>query len=386
MTRYLLKAGQGNSLLRRNGSWMAATYLNIRNLLPVLSVTLWLVSGCQHPIPVMGHFQGAANVAAQADVRGEMSIKLPTAIDTGPMVASVIRPARGSGLAPRLAVIDVDGVLLNQNREGIYDSGENPVAAFREKLEAATGDSRVAALVLRIHSPGGGVTACDILAEELDRFKAATRRPVVACLMDVATSGAYYLALGADRIVAHPTSLTGGIGVVFNHVNLQDAMAQLNVSDDPIKAGTLIDMGSVTKPLEPQTRELLQEMADGFRQRFLDRVTRRRPELTDADRRTLADGRVVAASRALKLHLVDRLGYIEDALGEAEHLAGVADAEVVLYSRGGSPARSLYAVAPSPPRLSEAIPFSYPGLDRTKLPTFLYLWQPDPTLPRTSPR
>jgi protease-4 len=224
------------------------------------------------------------------------------------------------------------------------------------------------------------------MAEELDRFKAATRRPVVACLMDVATSGAYYLALGADRIVAHPTSLTGGIGVVFNHVNLQDAMAQLNVSDDPIKAGTLIDMGSVTKPLEPQTRELLQEMANGFRQRFLDRVTRRRPELTDADRRTLADGRVVAASRALKLHLVDRLGYIEDALGEAEHLAVVADAEVVLYSRGGSPARSLYAIAPSPPRLSEAIPFSYPGLDRTKLPTFLYLWQPDPTLPRTSPR
>ena len=88
----------------------------------MLSVTLWLVSGCQHPIPVMGNFQGAANVAAQADVRGEMSIKLPTAIDSGPMVASVIRPARGSGLAPRLAVIDVDGVLLNQNREGVYDS------------------------------------------------------------------------------------------------------------------------------------------------------------------------------------------------------------------------------------------------------------------------
>ena len=127
-------------------------------------------------------------------------------------------------------------------------------------------------------------------------------------------------------------------------------------------------------------------MADGFRQRFLDRVARRRPGMTDADRRTLADGRVVAASRALKLHLVDRLGYIDDALGEAERLAGVADAEVVFYHRGGSPARSLYAIAPGPPRLSEAIPFSYPGLDRAKLPTFLYLWQPDPTLPRTSPR
>ena len=87
--------------------------------------------------------------------------------------------------------------------------------------------------MIRINSPGGGVTACDIMAEELDRFKAATRKPVVACLMDVATSGAFYLAVGADRIVAHPTGLTGGIGVVFNHVNLQDAMAQLNVTDDP---------------------------------------------------------------------------------------------------------------------------------------------------------
>jgi protease-4 len=365
---------------------MAAAQLNFRNLLPVLLIAPGLLSGCQHPIPVVGHFQGAASLAAQADVRGEMAIKLPTAIDPGPMVASVIRQARDSQRSYRLAVIDVDGVLLNQNREGIYDSGENPVAAFREKLEAATSDQRVAAIVIRINSPGGGVTACDILAEELDRFKAATRKPAVACLMDVATSGAYYLALGADRIVAHPTGLTGGIGVVFNHVNLQDAMAQLNVTDDPIKAGPLIDMGSVTKPLEPRTRALLQEMADGFRQRFLDRVTRRRPGMTQADRGTIADGRIVVASQALKLHLVDRLGYIEDALGEAEHLAGLSDAEVVLYSRGGSPARSLYAIAPGPPRLSEVIPFSYPGLDRTKLPTFLYLWQPDPTLPRTSPR
>src|SRR5271165_6726698 len=193
---------------------MAASYPNVRNLLPVLAVTLWFVSGCQHPIPVMGHFQGAANVAAQADVRGEMSIKLPTANDPGPMVASVVRADRGTPLASRIAVIDVDGVLLNQNREGLYDSGENPVAAFREKLEAASGDARVAAVVLRINSPGGGVTACDILAAELDRFKAATLKPVVACLMDVATSGAYYLALGPDRIEVHPTSLAGGIGGV----------------------------------------------------------------------------------------------------------------------------------------------------------------------------
>ncbi len=73
---------------------MVAAHLNIRNFLPVLLFAVGFLGGCQHPIPVMGHFQGAANVAAQADVRGEMAIKLPAAIDPGPMVASVIRPAR----------------------------------------------------------------------------------------------------------------------------------------------------------------------------------------------------------------------------------------------------------------------------------------------------
>ena len=92
-------------------------------------------------------------------------------------------------------------------------------------------------VVLRINSPGGSVTTCDIMAEELRRFRAETHKPVVACLMDLATAGAYFVAVESDRIVAHPTALTGGLGVVFNHYNLQDAMAQLNLVADPIKAG-----------------------------------------------------------------------------------------------------------------------------------------------------
>jgi protease-4 len=364
---------------------MARYALRFRVLLPALAVVAQL-GGCQHPIPVIGQFHGDANVAAQADVRGEMAIKLPSAVDPGPLLESVVQPARAPNPGARIAVVDVDGILLNQNREGLYDSGENPVAAFREKLGMVAVDRRVAAIVLRIHSPGGGVAACDIMADELERFKAATRKPVVACLMDVATSGAYYLALGADQIVAMPTSITGGVGVIFNHVNLQDAMAQLNVTADPVKAGVRIDMGSVTKPLEAETRSLLQDMANGFLERYRDRLAQHRQGMTEANRRVVADGRVIAAPEALQLHLVDRLGYIHDALQEAERLSGQSDAEVVLYHRAGCPARSVYAISSSPPRLSEAIPLSYPGLDRAKLPTFLYLWQPDPTIPRIAPR
>jgi protease-4 len=342
-------------------------------------------TGCRHPIPVAAAFQGSAQVAAQAQVQGEVTVKLPAAADAGPLVASVVRSSRSANPAPRVAVIDVDGLLLNQNTVAVLGPAENPVAVFREKLAAAGSDGRVVAVLLRVHSPGGGVTACDIMADELDRFRAVTRKPVVACLMDVATSGAYYLAIGADRVVALPTAITGGIGAIFNHVNLQDAMAQLNVVLDPVKSGSRIDMGSVAGPLDPETRAMLQEMAGEFHQRFLERVARRRPAMTRVDRQGIQDGRIVSASRALELHMVDRLGSIHDALREAEHLAGVADAEVVFYHRPASPARSLFAISPSPAPLSEAIPLSYPGLDRSKLPTFLYLWQPDPTVPRTTP-
>jgi len=100
----------------------------------------------------------------------------------------------------------------------------------------------------------------------------------------------------------------------------------------------------------------------------------------------LQDGRVVLASDALKLHLVDRLGYVHEAIDETERLVGVSGAEVALYHRVGYPARSLYAIDPTPAPMTEVIPFSYPGLDRSKLPAFLYLWQPDPTLPRLGSR
>ncbi len=179
-----------------------------------------------------------------------------------------------------IALIDVDGLLLNQNFGSLYSVGDNPLASFRDKLEAAAHDPRTVAVVLRINSPGGSVTACDIMAEELRRFRVETHKPVVASLMDLATSGAYFIAVESDRIVAHPTSLTGGLGVVFNHFNLQDAMAQLNLVANPVKAGSKIDMGTVTAPLDEETRKLFQQIADAYRDHLQRRVKERRAEMT----------------------------------------------------------------------------------------------------------
>jgi protease-4 len=349
-------------------------------LLPAIAVTL---AGCR-AVPVSGKIQTDANVAAA--FQGSVDVRLPTASDPGPMVPVVVRAGAAGPHATRVAVVDVDGLILNQNLTGLYSAGENPVAAFREKLELAAGDGRVRAVVVRIHSPGGGVAAADIMAEELRRFRLATGKPTVACLMDVATGGAYYLAVGCDRVIALPTTVTGALGAIVNHANLQDAMAQLNVRVEPVKAGELVDMGSVTGPLSDDARRLFQDMADGFRDRFAARVARHRPAMTPADRAAIGDGRIVAAPRALALHMVDALGYPDDAIAEAERLSSAAGSEVVLLQRAGHPGRSIYAIVPNVPLQSELIPFSYPGLERSKLPTFLYLWQPDPTITKLGGR
>jgi protease-4 len=369
-------------------------WLRLQAILRLLaSLTTLGLTGCGHVLPIAATFRGDAGVTADANLRGAVEVrlppvevKLPAAADPGEMVATVVRAGRGPGPHPRIALVDVDGVLLNQNHGSLYAVGDNALASFRDKLDAAARDPGVAAVVLRINSPGGSVTACDVMAEEVRRFKAETRKPVVACLLDLATSGAYLIAVESDRIIAHPTTLTGGLGAVFNHFNLQDAMAQLNLVADPVKSGPKIDMGTVTAPLDDQTRSLLQGMADAYRDHLRRRVHERRGAMSARDRQAVADGRVVLASQARDLHLVDRLGYLHDAIAEAEHQSGVAGAEVILFHRAGYPAHSLYAIAPSPAPLSEAIPLSYPGLDRSRLPTFLYLWQPDPTSPRPGVR
>lgn len=356
----------------------------------LLLVSSLSLIGCKHAFPVRAEVQGVGAVHATGHLRadadvdaglhGTIDVRIPPVTDAGPIVPVPLHPAPGGPGGPRIAVVDVDNLLLNQNLTGIYSVGENPVASFREKLEAAAHDPLVRAVVIRINSPGGGVTATDMMAEELRRFRTATGKPTVACLMDLATAGAYYLAVGSDRVIAHPTTVTGALGALVNHFNLESSMGQFGVTADPIKAGELVDMGSVLVPLEDEPRRLLQEMVDSYRDRFKARVRQRRPAMSKSDFEAIDDGRVVMAPKALALHMIDRLGYLDDAIAEARRLAGVDGPEVVLLQRPGHPARSAYAIAPNTPLQDQFIPFSIPGLDRSRLPTFLYLWQADPTV------
>jgi protease-4 len=285
----------------------------------------------------------------------------------------------------KIALVDVDGLLVNNSLAGLGSVGENPVSLFREKLDAVAADPGYCAVVLRIHSPGGGVTASDIMRHDLRAFQERTKLPVVACLMDLATGGAYYVGTAADHVMAHPTTVTGGMGVILNLYNLKDAMAYFNVEAVPVKAGRYVDLGSPAEPMPEEARAILQRVADEFHARFRDAVRQGRPQ-HDPSRKEDFDGRVFTASQALERRLIDSIGYVDDAVDAARRLGRCPSARVVLLRREHDPARSPYATTPNSPLQGGLMPLSIPGLDRSQLPTFLYLWQPEPTFERRASR
>lgn len=302
----------------------------------------------------------------------------------------------------RLALIDIDGLLVNRNLVGFSSMGENPVALLREKLQAAERDPCVAAVVLRINSPGGGVTACDIMRREVQLFRQRSCKPVVASLMDVGAGGAYYIATEADLIVAHPTTITGGVGVILNLYDLQDFMQQQNVIENVIRSGEKIDMGTPIRTMEEDEAEILESIAQEFHERFKLAVRNSRPQLgysptaaelvpppgvqpspSDNEPEDVLDGRVFTGAEAIRLGMVDELGYLDDAIAAAEGLAGISGARTIVYRRDNDRALTPYDITPNVPGPS-LMPFSLPGVDRAALPTFLYLWQPEPAYEKTS--
>lgn len=334
------------------------------------TLAVWLVlatvCGCRGPL--------------QAVTQSRVIMHSSTVEDRGPLAEMpvIADPCAAEG---KIALIDVDGLLVNTPMAGICSLGENPVSIFREKLDRVAADPCCRAVVVRINSPGGGVTASDIMWRDLRTFRERTGRPVVACLMDLGTGGAYYLATASDHIVAHPTTLTGGMGVILNLYNLQDAMMQFNIMGVPIKAGRHIDLGTPIEPADEDARQILQQIADQYHARFREVVRMTRPQ-HDPRRQEDFDGRIFIAQAALERRLIDSIGYLDDAVAVARQLAGAPAAQVVMYHRSNDAARSPYAVTPNSPIQTGMLPLSLPGLERTQLPTFLYLWQPEPTLER----
>jgi protease-4 len=182
------------------------------------------------------------------------------------------------------------------------------------------------------------------------------------------------VALAADTIVAHPTSVTGSLGVVMLTVNAQGLMEKIGVAPVAIKSGTMKDAGSPFRALTPQEREVFQGVIDDMYGRFVRLIAESRK--IPAERvRSLADGRIYTAQQALALGLVDRVAYLDEVIESAKKAAGVEEARVVMYHRPKEYRATIYSTTPATPGANTALG-QFAGMLAGTGPRFMYLWWP----------
>jgi protease-4 len=284
-------------------------------------------------LPVLG--AGAAGCA---------NLLLPPRIQ--PLDESVVF---GKG-RPKIVQLEVEG-LISEMPSGSQLSlapRESPLGRLKEALDRAEEDDGVAALLLRIQSPGGTVSASETLYHQVLEWKERTGRPVVAHLEGLATSGAYYVAMAADEVIVHPTTVTGSIGVLFVGLNFSGLMEKLGIENQTLTGGRFKDTGSPLRPMKPEERAQMQSIIDDFHGRFREVVAKGRPGLDPAAVERISDGRIFSSEQALELGLVDRIAYLEEAIEAAEKRAGVEDSRVVVYHRPHEYRNNLYSRSSAP--------------------------------------
>jgi protease-4 len=282
----------------------------------------------------------------------------------------------GSGDA-KILLMDLSGFLSDESTASLLSITTPParvplLVRVREELKKATDDPKVKALVIRINTPGGTVTASDVIFRELELFKREKKIPIVAIMMDVAASGGYYVALAADTIVAHPTTVTGSIGVIMLTFNAEGLMQKIGVAAQAVKSAERKDMGSPFRAMTPEERAIFQSVIDDLYRQFVVKVEERR-KLSDQTARTLADGRVYTAEQALQHRLIDRIGYMPDAVELARESAGVDKARVIVYHRPRQYRATYYAESQ---QHEGGLMTSPLGALTGPGPKFLYLWMP----------
>jgi protease-4 len=235
----------------------------------------------------------------------------------------------GKSGAGKIAVIPLQGIIHNDDTT---EWGTSMVDDIKSALQTALDDDEVKAIVLAVDSPGGEVTASDIIYNEAT--KAQKKKPVVVAMSSLGASGAYYAACAADWIVANPTTFTGSIGVIIQSLNYEGLFDKVGLDAVVFKSGKFKDMLSGSRPISEDERAYVEGMVKQVYERFLGIVAFSRGLEADKLRDTFADGRILTGQDAKEAGLVDQLGYIEDAYDKARALANAPDAGVIRYHSG----------------------------------------------------
>jgi protease-4 len=268
----------------------------------------------------------------------------------------------------KIAIIEISGVIMG---------GEDSFA--KKQIDRVREDDNVVAVVARIDSPGGTVTGSDYILHHLQDLVEDRKLPLVVSMGSVCASGGYYAAMAvgdqANAVFAEPTTWTGSIGVIIPHIDFSGTLGTFGIKDDSIASGPLKQMGSPTRRMTEEERKLLQALVDDSFRGFKQVVMSGRPKFKDnpAALDAVATGQIFTASQALEHGLVDKIGFVEEAIARAAELANVEPDNVrcVKYEQTPSLVGELIGAAASPPARGQ---LDLPALLDPVTPRTYYLW------------
>jgi len=288
-----------------------------------------------------------------------------------------IQVQKGTGFLPKkIAIIEVEGMLINAPTGGLLQPNENPLSKFTQALDMAAADDNVKAVVLRINSPGGAVATSDTMYDEILKFRKKTGKPVIASAQELCASGAYYLSCACDKIVVHPAGLMGSIGVIFQDFDVSGTMGLIGIRAETIKSADMKDIGSPFRHMTDKERAVLQSLVNEYFTRFKGVVMAGRPFKDLAELEAIADGRVFTGEDAVTLHLADQTGRLDDAIALAKETAHVPNAQVIMYKRPYGFTGSIYADVSMPAPRENVTTLQLPKADSMIPGGFYYLWLP----------
>ena len=262
--------------------------------------------------------------------------------------------------ATKIAVIKVQGIIDNEQAQDVY-----------RQLKTARQDKRVKGLIIRVNSPGGAISASDQIYNEILKYRHQTDKPVVAFMQGVAASGGYYTSVACDKIVAEPTTITGSVGVIMGYLVLQELLEEkLGIQPIIIKSGEKKDWpSSFRQPTEEELQYLEDKVLTPAYERFIQIVADGREALTLDDVKRLGDGSIYGAQEALDEKLIDKIGYLDEAIEQVKSLAGIEEARVVEYRKPFSLAGLLSS------RSRNILKIDRATLYELSTPQVLYLWR-----------
>lgn len=293
-----------------------------------------------------------------------------------------------SGSADKILLLDIDGVISSGAGESnpLFGRSDSTVNQIADKLAKAKRDKKIKAIILRVDSPGGGVTASDVVYHSLKNYREKSGNPIYVSMLDLAASGGYYISMAGEELYVHPTSITGSIGVIAMFPQFEDLGQKIGVYVEVVKSGKNKDLTGGFRNMTPEQREILQSMIDEMYGRFVTVVKEGRPKLSEETIRELADGRIYTADQAVNNGLVDGVKYLDEVIDRAREGTGSPKARVVMYRKtSATKYDSVYAKSDPLPTAERGAGtttnVSLLHLDATALapayrPVFNYLWIP----------